>query len=132
MADQQELLQVGISRESNKRDPYVALNESQFVPFFQPLITLRTGQLSGFEVLARWQHPTEGIIPPIHFIAIAERDGWIGELNRQILPKAFAAVAAISDELTLAINVSPVQRTRPLTSSGVYPRHAAKNLSTCG
>ena len=113
MTDQRNFIQVGINGEFDKRDPYVALSESQFVPFFQPVITLRTGQLAGFEVLARWQHPIEGIIAPVHFIAMAERDGWIGELNRQILPKAFAAVAAISDELTLAINVSPLQLRDP-------------------
>jgi PAS domain S-box-containing protein len=86
-----------------------ALIESQFVPFFQPLVTLRTGQLAGFEVLSRWQHPVEGLIPPARFIPVAERDGWIGELTRQILRKAFVAAAVLPDPLSLHINVSPVQ-----------------------
>ena len=90
-------------------NPYRAIAESQFVPFFQPLVTLRTGQLAGFEVLARWQHPLEGIIPPSTFIPVAERDGWIGELTCQILQKAFAAAAKLPENLNLSINISPLQ-----------------------
>ena len=90
-------------------DAFRALREGQFVPFFQPLVTLRTGQLAGFEVLARWQHPVEGLIPPVTFIALAEQDGWIGELTQQVLRGAFAAAVCINDPLTLAINISPVQ-----------------------
>jgi PAS domain S-box-containing protein len=90
-------------------DAYQALKQNQFVPFFQPIITLRTGQLAGFEVLARWQHPTEGIIPPDRFIGVAERDGWIDQLTRQVLEKAFVAASIIPDHLTLSINISPFQ-----------------------
>jgi EAL domain-containing protein (putative c-di-GMP-specific phosphodiesterase class I) len=91
------------------QDAYKALKQNQFVPFFQPIITLRTGQLAGFEVLARWQHPTEGIIPPDRFIGVAERDGWIDQLTRQVLEKAFVAASIIPDHLTLSINISPFQ-----------------------
>ncbi len=90
-------------------NPLRALAESQFMPFFQPLVTLRTGQLAGFEVLARWQHPLEGLISPGTFIPVAERDGWIGQLTRQILQKAFQAAAALPENLNLAINISPLQ-----------------------
>ena len=51
----------------------------------------------------------EGLIPPDQFISTAERDGWIGELTTQLLQKAFVAVAELSDTLTLAMNVSPLQ-----------------------
>ena len=78
-------------------DPSEALREGHFVPFFQPLIALRTGQLAGFEMLARWQHPTKGLVPPDLFIAVAEQDGWIEELTRQLLQKAFVAADAIPD-----------------------------------
>jgi EAL domain-containing protein (putative c-di-GMP-specific phosphodiesterase class I) len=90
-------------------DPYLALGENQFVPYFQPLITLRTGQLAGFEALARWQHPTLGLLTPSSFIGIAEQDGWIDELTRQVLPKALVAASKIPDPLTLAFNISPTQ-----------------------
>ena len=94
---------------SYERDIHAALEKSQFVPFFQPLITLRTGQLAGFEVLARWQHPAAGLLPPSEFIAFAERNGWIDALTLQILEKAFVAASAIPAPLTLAINISPFQ-----------------------
>jgi PAS domain S-box-containing protein len=87
----------------------LALDENEFVPYFQPLVTLRTGQLAGFEALARWQHPAIGLIPPSKFIAIAERDGWIDELTCQVLQKALSAASTLPDPLTLAFNVSPVQ-----------------------
>lgn len=90
-------------------DAYQALEKGQFVPFFQPIVTLRTGQVKGFEVLARWQHPLEGLIPPDTFIPVAEQGGWIGELTQQILQKAFAAAAALPAPLTLAVNISPLQ-----------------------
>ena len=86
-----------------------ALREGHFVPFFQPIVTLRTGQLAGFEVLARWHHPVKGPIPPLAFIPVAEQDGWIGKLTQQIFKKAFEAAAAIPDPLTLAVNISPLQ-----------------------
>lgn len=86
-----------------------ALSKGQFVPFFQPLVTLSTGQLTGFEVLARWQHPTKGIITPDRFIEKAERGGCIDELTRQVLQRAFAATAMLPEHLTLAINISPTQ-----------------------
>jgi PAS domain S-box-containing protein len=91
-------------------DASQALVESQFVPFFQPIVILRTGQLAGFEVLARWLHPVDGLISPAEFIPSAEQDGWIGELTRQVLQKAFlTAAAVIPDPLTMAINFSPLQ-----------------------
>jgi diguanylate cyclase (GGDEF)-like protein/PAS domain S-box-containing protein len=60
-------------------------------------------------VLARWQHPTEGLITPNRFIEKAERGGWIDELTRQILCKAFTVAATLPENLTLAINISPFQ-----------------------
>ena len=85
------------------------LKEGQFIPYFQPIVRLRTGQISGFEILARWQHPELGLVPPDEFIPVAERDGWIGTLMVEILVKALACAASIPEPLTLALNVSPTQ-----------------------
>jgi PAS domain S-box-containing protein len=111
MATEDELRAQVSSHQIRGEDPDIlrGLAKGEFVPFFQPLVTLRTGQLAGFEMLARWQHPTRGLVLPGAFIAAAERDGWIEELTRQILQKAFVAAAAIPDPLTLAINISPLQ-----------------------
>ncbi len=91
------------------RDNYQALLQNLYVPFFQPIVVLRTGQLAGFEVLARCQYPFQQIVSPANFIQEAEEEGWMDELTRQILVKAFAAAAYIPEELTLSINISPVQ-----------------------
>lgn len=108
--DKTPLLASAPIRIPENLDAALALIESQFVPYFQPLVILRTGQLAGFEVLARWQHPILGLILPAQFIPSAEQDGWIGELTRQVLQKAFlTAAAAIPDPLTLAVNFSPLQ-----------------------
>ena len=86
-----------------------ALREDLFLPYFQPIITLRTGRLAGFEVLARCDHPTEGIIAPAKFIREAEENGLMDKLTRQVLTKAFAAASCLPEPLTLSINISPVQ-----------------------
>ena len=66
-----------------------AIEADEFVPFFQPLISLDTGELNGFEVLARWNSPQRGLIEPDNFIAIAEQSGQIGALSMRVMEKAF-------------------------------------------
>lgn len=90
-------------------DVIVALKRDELVPFFQPVVELRTGRLRGFEVLARWLHPELGPILPGNLISLVEDNGLIEELTRQICRKAFSASHLLAGELTLAINVSPVQ-----------------------
>jgi PAS domain S-box-containing protein len=91
------------------RDIITALENDQVVPFFQPVVELRTGQLKGFEVLARWQHPEHGPILPKNFILLAEENGLIGALTQQICRKAFLASHLLPEHLTLAVNASPIQ-----------------------
>jgi EAL domain-containing protein (putative c-di-GMP-specific phosphodiesterase class I) len=79
------------------------------VPCFQPVVDLRTARLIGFEALTRWRHPTLGLILPKNFIQVTEELGIIGILTRQILRKAFRSAASLPAELTLAVNVSPIQ-----------------------
>jgi PAS domain S-box-containing protein len=90
-------------------DVVVALERDELVPFFQPVVELLTGKLKGFEVLARWNHPEHGPILPSNFISLAEDNGLINELTRQICLKAFLNSHALSDDLTLAVNVSLIQ-----------------------
>jgi PAS domain S-box-containing protein len=88
-----------------------SLELGEFLPYFQPKVTLHTGQLAGFEILARWQHPMLGLIAPDRFIHLAEDDGWIDDLTEALLKKAFAAARWIPEGLTLAVNISAVQLT---------------------
>ena len=87
-----------------------ALEHDEFIPFFEPQIDLSSGELVGFEVLARWNHPS-GIIGPDRFIPVAEELGLIGRLSDQVFRKAFTAAAAWDNRLTLSVNISPVQLT---------------------
>jgi PAS domain S-box-containing protein len=83
------------------------LRNEEFVPFFQPVVTLHSGEVAGVEVLARWQHGSLGIVPPGAFIAAAEQEGLIGELTGMLIGKAFTAARMLPDPHWLAINISP-------------------------
>src|SRR5580658_218644 len=93
----------------NVLDVRQALESEAVIPCFQPIVELHTGNLAGFEVLARWQHPSLGLILPENFISLAEENGLIGELSHQILSKSFLAASALPEPLSLAVNVSPIQ-----------------------
>jgi len=86
-----------------------AIEADEFVPFFQPLISLETGELNGFEVLARWNSPQRGLVEPAEFIAIAEQCGQIGPLSMRVMEKAFVQARDWPAHLKLAVNVSPCQ-----------------------
>lgn len=83
------------------------LQTDEFVPFFQPIVALHTGEVAGFEVLARWQREGLFVASPVAFIAIAEREGLIGELTTMLMKKSFAAAGVLPDLQWLAINISP-------------------------
>lgn len=85
------------------------LDSGQIVPFFQPIVRLKTGHLSGFEVLARWQHPVHGLVPPDRFIPVAEDAGFINELTNKMLLLAAESAAGWSNHITLSLNVSPLE-----------------------
>jgi PAS domain S-box-containing protein len=85
------------------------LHAGQLVPVFQPLVRLRTGELAGFEILARWQHPEKGLILPANFIQVAEETGQIGLLTEHVLRGAFVAARQLPDVPFFSVNVSPCQ-----------------------
>ncbi len=86
-----------------------AFDQGEFQPHFQPLVNLRTGDLQGFELLARWKHPERGWIPPCDFIPLAEKVGWIDRLTWELLHRAFSAMANLPGAVTLSVNISAVQ-----------------------
>jgi len=86
-----------------------AIGSDEIVPYFQPLLELRSGRLAGFEVLARWHHPDRGVILPDEFIPFAEGAGLIASLTEGMLLQAFSAAAEIPDHLGLSVNISPFQ-----------------------
>jgi PAS domain S-box-containing protein len=90
-----------------------AFEDDEFFPVFQPLVELRTGQLAGFEILARWKHGQLGMIMPDAFIPALEKSGLIDKLTRTLLEKAFSSPLLADRVLTLAVNISPSQLLGP-------------------
>jgi diguanylate cyclase (GGDEF)-like protein/PAS domain S-box-containing protein len=77
--------------------------------YYQPLIDLPTGEVSGVEALLRWPHGERGMIPPADFIPVAEETGLIGPLGAFVLRRACAAAAAWPEHIKVAVNLSPLQ-----------------------
>lgn len=86
-----------------------AIPRGEIVPYFEQQIDLATGELHGFEVLARWEHPTRGLISPDLFIPIAEETGMIADMSLSIMSQAFAAAREWHPSLNLSVNISPWQ-----------------------
>ena len=85
------------------------LKTRSFVPYFQPQICMANGNLLGFEALARWRHPTRGLVGPGEFIDVAEEAGLIDDIFQQLLPKVCKAVRSWPTTIEVAVNISPVQ-----------------------
>ena len=102
----------------------------EFALFYQPLINLDRNEVSGFEALLRWSHPTRGVVPPSEFIPVAEEIGVIVALGEWVIRRACADAASWPGDVKVAVNLSPVQfRSRnlvptvaaALTESGLAP-----------
>ncbi|MDE8652048.1 putative bifunctional diguanylate cyclase/phosphodiesterase [Novosphingobium album (ex Liu et al. 2023)] len=85
------------------------LARGEFVPYYEQQIDLQTGELTGFEMLARWDSPDFGVVSPEIFIPIAEDIGVIGQLSESVIRQALADAKTWDPRLTLAVNISPVQ-----------------------
>jgi EAL domain-containing protein (putative c-di-GMP-specific phosphodiesterase class I) len=85
------------------------LENSQFVPYFEPQVDLATGEVVGFEVLARWMHPLSGVIGPDVFIPVAEEIGLIGRLSEQVISAALREAAEWDPTIKVSVNISPSQ-----------------------
>lgn len=96
-----------------------ALKEQEFVLYYQPIVSLQTGEISGFEALIRWQHPDRGMISPMTFIPIAEDTGLIIPLGFWVFKQACEQAMIWQQELQLptlpfmSINVSTKQFMHP-------------------
>jgi diguanylate cyclase (GGDEF)-like protein len=101
------------SRNSLEGDIRAAIPNDEFVPFFEQQIDLATGELVGFEMLARWVSPVRGLISPDDFIPVAEETGMIGDLSMSIIRKAMLEAKNWDPKLTISINISPVQLKDP-------------------
>ena len=102
-----------VQRLARSQDLREALEDDQIEVHLQPIVSLRDGRVSGFEALARWQHPTEGLLGPQQFIPLAEETGLIVPLGRDVLRKACRAAASWplvgAGPLSVSVNVSARQ-----------------------
>jgi len=95
-----------------------ALEQGEFRVYYQPIVSLQTGKITGFEALTRWQRP-EGILPPIEFIAVAEETGLIIPMNRCLLREACQHLRSWQSEfpssppLTMSVNITAREFARP-------------------
>jgi diguanylate cyclase (GGDEF)-like protein/PAS domain S-box-containing protein len=95
------------------------LERGEIVPYFQPIVELTTGHVTGFEALARWLHPERGLLAPDQFLPMAEEIGLIDEIGATVLKDALAQFARWrAQELpfadaTLAVNVGTRQVVDP-------------------
>jgi len=94
-----------------------AIESGQIKPYFQPVISLGDEHISGFEALARWEHPARGLILPDQFISIAEELGVIDQLTYRILRESCEASRYWPPHTTLSINISPLQLKDPWLSA---------------
>jgi PAS domain S-box-containing protein len=69
------------------------IERGEIVPYFQPIVELTTGHVTGFEALARWLHPERGLLTPEQFLPLAEETGLIGQIGASILRDALAQLA---------------------------------------
>ncbi|WP_108791382.1 EAL domain-containing protein [Erythrobacter sp. Alg231-14] len=87
--------------------------DGEFVPFYEQQVDLDSGELVGFEMLARWRTRQMGLVSPEIFIPIAEEIGLITQLSDQLLDQALNDAGSWEDSLTLSINISPIQLRDP-------------------
>lgn len=71
-----------------------AVRNKEFCAFFQPQISTKTGEISGFEALARWKHPQRGVIPPVEFLPALSQVGSLGSLGSLMLDEGLRALQA--------------------------------------
>ena len=121
-----------------------ALQRREFELFYQPIVSLASNEVLGFESLVRWRHPVLGMISPLDFIPIAERTGFVVPLGTWILREACARLAEwqrslpLKSDLYVAVNISSAQWSDPtlidqiqqaLYDSGLEPRRLVLELT---
>jgi diguanylate cyclase (GGDEF)-like protein len=125
------LTERALRRRGLEADLRLALERQEFALHYQAQVDVHRGCVTGLEALIRWQCPSRGMVPPSDFIPLAEEIGLIGEIGDWVLHEACREATHWPDEITVAVNASPLQIeagnfaqdvTRALTSTGL-PAH---------
>src|SRR6202034_751112 len=107
-----------VKRFKLETDLRKAFDQGEFRVFYQPIVSLKTGKITGFEALTRWQR-SDGLLAPMEFIAVAEEIGLIIPMNRQLLREAcqhlrsWQAEFPGSPPLTMSVNVNSKEVAQP-------------------
>lgn len=108
-----------VSRLQLESDLRHAIEQNEFCVYYQPIVSLQTGRLSGFEALVRWNHPRRGLVSPADFIPVAEETGLIVPIGQWVLNEACAHIRQCQIEspshrsLSLSVNLSARQVAQP-------------------
>lgn len=108
-----------IRRKEIEAELRLALQRDELSVHFQPLVDLETGRIRAFEALVRWFHPEKGELRPDEFIPVAEESGANITLGNWITAKAARVAAEWPDDVTLAVNLSPLQIRAPGAALGI-------------
>ncbi len=108
-----------IRRREIEQELRIALQRDELSIFFQPIVDLESGRIRTFEALVRWFHPEKGELRPDEFIPVAEETGVIVTLGNWITAQAARAAVHWPDDVSLAVNLSPLQIKAPGAALGI-------------
>ncbi len=108
-----------VRRREIEHELRTALTRDELSIFFQPIVDLETGRIRTFEALVRWFHPEKGELRPDEFIPVAEECGAIITLGNWITAQAAKACAQWPEDVTVAVNLSPLQIKAPGAAMGI-------------
>lgn len=102
------------SRVTLETELRAGIRAGEIIPYYQPIVDLTSRRIVGLEILARWNHPSKGILPPGVFIGVAAEVGLTESLTRQLLGAACRDARHWPDDIILSVNLSPNQLSDPL------------------
>jgi len=108
-----------VRRKEIEAELRAAIERDELSIFFQPIVDLETGRIRSFEALVRWFHPEKGELRPDEFIPVAEETGVIITLGNWITSQAAKACAGWPEDVTIAVNLSPIQIRAPGAALGI-------------
>jgi diguanylate cyclase (GGDEF)-like protein len=100
-------------RQLLENDLRQAIERGELAVHYQPVVRTAGEEVTGFEALVRWQHPTRGAISPSKFVPLAEEAGLIGKIGEWVLRTALEEAANWPDHVRVAVNLSPLQFNDP-------------------
>jgi diguanylate cyclase (GGDEF)-like protein len=115
-------------RQILENDLRQAVERGELAVHYQPVVRAAGEDVSGFEALVRWQHPTRGAISPAKFIPLAEEAGLIGTIGEWVLRTALEEASHWPDHVRVAVNLSPLQFNDPNVTAMVGKHLAETNV----